>query len=432
MFPNNFPFAQIRWQIFPAQLTDKALASDSVTWNYSWTAMSYPLDLASGSDFGPGSFPQHGDATFSPAREINNAVVNLPCYAWLRLAAGDSQNKYYEFDAGGQTNPLTQPPPYPINAVMRTLTSIPAISAISAGSTTPPNSGWLAGLGLATPEILTMDAIYDANVSDSVPLFNVGSASIPVNTEVVAVWTLAEGNDTATGGLFGWVTMYQGSSSPGNSTLGVDSFQINSTTPIYAGNLLNVIAGTNVTESITQDAPAAGVQRVNITVNAGAPTFVKGRYWKFGSGAMLGTGGSSTFGFSTNSPVGPLGVSDPPYDPFNLLMANGMVSIPLNGVYDFSGIIQLNNAGSSTPFSYNVTFNVIKYPVVGGGPNVIGTCELKTTVDVSYDDQNITMVAAPTDSSCSAGDTIAFFVQNNSSSASIGVGDGALTLHGPF
>lgn len=234
---------------------------------------------------------------------------------------------------------------YPVlgaSLVMRTVGSVPAISPVSGGvsGTSPPNAGWIAGLGFAYPEMFNLFGgasgyIWDfpnfGGMSGSVPIYNIGPSVIPDNTEVIGEWTLAEA--TVSGQALAWTTYYQS----------VESFQINTTTPIYTEPRLNLIAGSGITLGIT-DSPLSGTANISITApGGGAGSSV--------TAARIHKNGTTTI---PNNVATNLTFDVTDYDTTGSISNNGGFVIPSDGVYHAGGYIYLPNGGS---YSVNIQIN---------------------------------------------------------------------------
>jgi hypothetical protein len=208
-----------------AQITGPA-SSVSGTLAYPWAQTQTTFPIISGG---------LGVETISPGGQMSLPGVNtarerngndsVPFGSFVDLYLGDDGSTwFFNYPPTPASTPANQqPPPYLTAAVLRTAESINGISTISMGSTTPANAGWQAGVGLAVTQGFNAYGAYEPGIlwdlllaggDDTVPLYNVGPAVIPPDTEVVAVWTFAGGGDeTTTGNSYGWTTAYFGSSS---------------------------------------------------------------------------------------------------------------------------------------------------------------------------------------------------------------------------
>ncbi len=225
---------------FPAQLTAVTLGTgaDSATFLYTWTEQAYN---ATGSHT-PAMSPRQGNDSISPAVEINNRLIGVPVYVWMRYATtGRFEFEYSPlalFDTHGNSDTLgansisftgsgaavvTLTPGTGTNRGNDSLTiNVPAgaasitvtdgthtvsnattITMATSGSVTPTVSGagsnatiTLAGATLTTTDGTNTDASTSTIFFGSGLTYTKGTGG-------------SAGNDTVTGGAIGVIPMIQ-------------------------------------------------------------------------------------------------------------------------------------------------------------------------------------------------------------------------------
>lgn len=227
-------------------------------------------------------------------------------------------------------NPLSQPPVSGA-AVFRSIGAIPGAVTIGTGTTSPANSGWMAGVGKARMEAFNAFGAYAPGIlwdfaafggSDTWPIFNVGSASIPDNKEFTATWTWANGQDSVSGSNYGWTADYEGSAGGGGS----GSFSLTTTD------------GTNTDHNTDTIWFGSGL------------TYTKGTGGRIGNDTVTasGGGGSATIAGTTAS------LGSPGYNLTNAMASTGLTLVlPSAGTYFiFATVSGTETAPSATEVHY--------------------------------------------------------------------------------
>lgn len=85
-------------QFFPAQLTASLLGNSTLGINGQYTYSFVEQNLSANGALVPTDSPRTGNCSFSPyAVELNNNLVNTPCYVFLRIRGVINGNPFYEF-----------------------------------------------------------------------------------------------------------------------------------------------------------------------------------------------------------------------------------------------------------------------------------------------------------------------------------------------